>query len=87
MSVRPELQARLDALDQMLAHWLAQVRHPAQFWPQFEVLAAEILDQCTPAEREQARAHITRMLKAHALELPAWHETADRLQPRTPTGG
>ena len=56
MNVRPELQAELDALAEMLAHWLAQVRHPAQFWPQFERLAAEILDQCADTERRHARA-------------------------------
>ncbi|MFL9585257.1 hypothetical protein [Stenotrophomonas sp. AB1(2024)] len=84
MSVRPEIQARLDALDEMLAHWLAQVRHPAQFWPQFEMLAAEILDQCTYTERVQARARIEAMLKRHALELPPWHERDDSPPPRKP---
>jgi len=73
VSVRPDIQDRLDALDAMMAHWLAHVRHPAQFWPQFERLAAEILDQCSPTEREQARASIEDMLKGHAVALPPWH--------------
>ena len=72
--MRPEIQARLEALAGMLDHWMAQVRHPAQFWPQFEVLAGEILDQCAPTERKQARQRIEAMLRAHALELPAWFE-------------
>ncbi|WP_421570225.1 hypothetical protein [Stenotrophomonas sp. PD6] len=84
MSVHPDIQARLDALDEMLAHWLAHTRHPAQFWPQFEQLAAEIVDQCAHTEREHARAHITDMLKRHALELPLWHERDGSLPPRKP---
>lgn len=82
MNVRPEIKIQLDALDEMLAHWLVQVRHPAQFWPQFEILAAEILDQCTPRERDQVHACIEAMLKRHALELPPWHELGDSLPPR-----
>jgi len=82
MTVRPDIQARLDALDEMLAHWLAHTRHPAQFWPQFELLAAEILDQCADDERSQVRARIKAMLKGHALELPPWHEREEGLPPR-----
>jgi hypothetical protein len=81
MIVRPDIQARLDALDEMLAHWLAHTRHPAQFWPQFELLAAEILDECTDAERSQVRARINAMLKGHALELPPWHERGNSPSP------
>ena len=81
MNVRPEIQVQLDALGEMLVHWLAQVRHPAQFWPQFETLAAEILDQCTENERSQVRARIKAMLKSHALELPPWHERGDSPSP------
>jgi len=81
MNVRPDIQVQLDALADMLAHWVAQVRHPAQFWPQFEMLAGEILDQCAQAERDQACACIQAMLKAHALELPAWHERDDSVPP------
>lgn len=84
MNVRPDIQVQLDALAEMLVHWLSQVRHPAQFWPQFERLAAEILDQCEHAERDQAHACIQAMLKRHALELPAWHQRDDRLPPRRP---
>ncbi|MBD8643405.1 hypothetical protein IFT63_07345 [Stenotrophomonas sp. CFBP 13724] len=60
---------QLDALAKMLPHWVARVRHPAQFWPQFEVLAEEILEQCGQAEKEQVRALIQTMLKGHGLEL------------------
>ncbi|MFG3450273.1 hypothetical protein ACGFZ3_17025 [Stenotrophomonas sp. NPDC047960] len=81
MIVRPDIQARLDALDEMLAHWLAHMRHPAQFWPQFELLAAEILDQCNDHERRYVHARITAILKGHALELPSWHERGDSPSP------
>lgn len=77
MSVRPEIQVQLDGLADMLVHWLAQVRHPSQFWPQFEMLAGEILDQCTPAERDHVRERIHAMLEGHARELPAWHDPGD----------
>jgi hypothetical protein len=84
MNVRPEIAAQLDALDAMLANWLARVRDPAQFWPQFETLAEEILDQCEYAERDPTRAHIKAMLKRHALELPLWHERDDSPPPGKP---
>lgn len=71
MSLRPEIEVQLDALAKMLHHWVARVRHPAQFWPQFEVLAEEILEQCTQAEKEQVRVLIHTMLRGHGLELPA----------------
>jgi len=87
MNVRPEIQAQLDALADMLVHWLAQVRHPAQFWPQFEQMAAEILDQCGHAERDHAHACIQAMLKSHAPELPPWHQRDQKLPPRTPGAG
>ncbi|WP_313144749.1 hypothetical protein [Stenotrophomonas sp.] len=83
MNVRPEIQVQLDALGEMLVHWLVQVRHPAQFWPQFELLAGEILDQCEHAERGHAHAAVQAMLKRHAPQLPEWHQRDNRLPPRT----
>lgn len=85
MSLRPEIQGQLDALADMLDHWVARVRHPAQFWPQFQRLAAEILDQCAYLERDQARAHIQAVLKRHALELPPGYECDDGLPLGKPT--
>jgi hypothetical protein len=84
MSVRPDIQVQLDALADKLDHWVARVRHPAQFWPQFEQLTGEILDQCANAERDDARASIQAMLEHHALELPSWHERGDTLPPGKP---
>ncbi len=78
MSLRHEIQAQLDALAEMLDHWVTRVRHPAQFWPQFEVLAAEILDQCARTERDEVRACIDAMLKDHGLKRPSGHEGDDR---------
>lgn len=71
MSLRPEVQVQLDALAEMLDYWVARVRHPAQFWPQFEVLAEEILDQCGSTEKEQVRTLMQNMLRGHGMELPA----------------
>ncbi|MGH8467345.1 MAG: hypothetical protein ACRESP_12585 [Pseudomonas sp.] len=79
--MRPEIQVQLEALEEKLVHWLARVRHPAQFWPQFEVLAAEILEQCTTAERRTARAHIQAMLERLAPELPPWQERGEGSRP------
>lgn len=72
--MRAEIQVQLDALGEMLDHWVARVRHPAQFWPQFEMMAGEIMDQCADPERGQARACIQAMLERHALELPSWYQ-------------
>lgn len=85
--MRPDIQLQLDALADMLEHWVARVRHPAQFWPQFETMAGEILDQCAQAERDQACACIQAMLKRHAPGLPPWHERDDRAPPETPGEG
>ena len=84
MNVRAEIQVQLDALGDTLDHWVARVRHPAQFWPQFEQLSGEILDQCENAERRHARACIQAMLERHALELPFWHERGATLPPGKP---
>lgn len=78
MSLRHEIQAQLDALAEMLDPWVARVRHPAQFWPQFEALAAEILDQCAHTERDEVRARIDVMLKDHGLKRPPGYELDDR---------
>jgi len=84
MNVRPEIQVQLDSLADKLDHWVARVRHPAQFWTQFEQLAGEILDQCANAERDHACACIQAMLARHALELPSWFERGDTRPPGTP---
>lgn len=74
MSIRPGIHVQLESLADKLDHWVARVRHPAQFWPQFETLAAEILDQCAPAERDQVRARLQDMLGRHGLERLPGHE-------------
>ncbi len=73
MSMRPEIHGQLESLADKLDHWVARVRHPAQFWPQFDTLAAEILDQCAPTERDQVRARLQDMLERHGLEPPLGH--------------
>ena len=83
MSLRPELQVQLDALAEKLDHWVARVRHPAQFWPQFETLASEILEQCGEAERDRVQACIQTLLNGHGLTPPPGHVRQDP-EPRLP---
>lgn len=77
MSLRPELQVQLYALAEKLDHWVARVRHPAQFWPQFETLATEILEQCGEAERDRVQACIQTLLNGHGLAPPPGHARQD----------
>ena len=60
MSGRAQLDSEIDRLARMLPPWLARLRHPAQFWPQFDALAGEILARAD----EQERAYVLRRLQA-----------------------
>lgn len=69
-SSRPQLETRLDQLSQMLPIWLEKLRHPAGFWPQFDALAQQIIDD-TPAELLWCvRLRLADMLAEHGLEHP-----------------
>jgi hypothetical protein len=63
---RARLDAELENLERMLPHWRGTLRHEAQFWPQFDVLAKEIMARADPADREYAQRRIDAMLAEHA---------------------
>ena len=64
MITRGQLDAELDHLESMLPVWREKLRVEAQFWPQFNALAEEILARADPADREYARQRIDAMLAA-----------------------
>lgn len=70
MSGRAQLDAELARLARMLPPWLAHLRHPAQFWPQFDALARAILARAGPGERRYVRRRLQALLEAHAYALP-----------------
>lgn len=65
MNARLRLEAELDNLERMLPPWREKLRHEAQFWPQFDVLAQEIMARADPGDREYAQARIDAMLAEH----------------------
>lgn len=70
MKPRVQLDADLDRLAAMMSPWLQHLRHEAQFWPQFNTLAKEILDQAADEDIQYVRGRLDLMLKAHARGLP-----------------
>jgi hypothetical protein len=67
---RARLEAELENLERMLPHWRGTLRHEAQFWPQFDVLAKEILARAEPADREYAQQRIDAMLRHASPRTP-----------------
>ena len=65
---RARLDAELENLERMLPHWRGTLRHEAQFWPQFDVLAKELLARADPADREYAQQRLDAMLTQHGLK-------------------
>ncbi|WP_241093347.1 hypothetical protein [Xanthomonas sp.] len=61
MNTRPQTQAELNHLAAMLPEWIAHLRDPAEFWPQFDALARELLQRADPADAAYARAALARM--------------------------
>ena len=68
MDKRLQLEAELENLERMLPHWREKLRHEAQFWPQFDVLAQEILARAEQADREYAQQRLDAMLAQHGLK-------------------
>jgi hypothetical protein len=68
MDARLRLDAELENLARMLPHWRGTLRHEAQFWPQFDVLAKELLARADPADRDYARQRLDAMLAEHGLK-------------------
>lgn len=69
MKPRAQLDAELDRLAVMLPPWLQHLRHEAQFWPQFNALAKDILDHAGDADIQHVQARLDFMLKTHAWDL------------------
>jgi hypothetical protein len=65
MNARLRLEAELDNLERMLPPWREKLRHEAQFWPQFDVLAQEIMARADPQDRQYAQTRIDAMLAEH----------------------
>ncbi|SFV30662.1 MULTISPECIES: hypothetical protein [unclassified Pseudoxanthomonas] len=70
MKPRAQLDAELDRLAAMMPHWLRHLRHEAQFWPQFNALAKEILDQAADEDIPYVQGRLDLMLKTHVFGLP-----------------
>lgn len=68
---RQQLDAELDRLADMLPPWCEHLRHPAQFWPQFDALAQEILGHAQPDDRPHALRRLDAMLEKNGLRRPA----------------
>jgi hypothetical protein len=71
MITRAQLDAALDELAQKLPPWREKLRHEAQFWPQFDALAGEILAQAETQDLAHAQRRIAAMLAAHGLRRDA----------------
>ncbi|AKC85854.1 hypothetical protein [Pseudoxanthomonas suwonensis] len=70
MSGRRQLDAEIERLARMLPPWLARLRHPAQFWPQFDALAREILEQADVDQRPYVLQRLQDMLEENGIALP-----------------
>lgn len=64
-SERDRLDADLENLERMLPLWREKLRHEAQFWPQFDALAQEIMARADPADRSYVQERIDGMLARH----------------------
>lgn len=65
-SERDRLDAELENLERMLPVWRENLRHEAQFWPQFDALAQEIIMRADPQDRLYAQQRVDTMLTKHA---------------------
>jgi predicted NAD/FAD-binding protein len=68
MSTREELDLELKKLGEMLPIWLEKLRHPAEFWPQFDALAQAILDNSSEADASYVRRRLELLLQRHGLK-------------------
>jgi hypothetical protein len=68
VNTRASLDRELDRLAAMLSPWLARLRHPAQFWPQFNALAGRIDDGAGMADRAHVARRLDAMLAAHGMD-------------------
>ncbi|MEO6103288.1 MAG: hypothetical protein ABIP44_06580 [Pseudoxanthomonas sp.] len=70
MNDRARLDAELENLERMLPDWRTALRHEAQFWPQFDVLAQEILARADAVDRDHAQQRLDAMLVEHVPPAP-----------------
>lgn len=84
MKTKRQLDAELDRLARMLPPWLERLRHPAQFWPQFDALAREIL---AGADAED-RTHVLQRLDAMLIDndMPRDERGGRTTSPHSATG-
>lgn len=67
MSARMDTASELDRLARMLPPWCAHLRHPDQFWPQFDALSGAILARADPADTAYVMERIADMLAANGM--------------------
>jgi len=72
MSTRAELDRQLDHLECMLPPWLEKLHHREQFWPQFNTLTGEIIEQCDPADLPHVRFRVAKMILVNDAQLDRW---------------
>jgi hypothetical protein len=70
MRTRMQLDHELDELALMLPIWLEKLRHPSQFWPQFDALAHDISCSAGPEDAEHVRRRLELLLQCHGLRHP-----------------
>ncbi len=67
MTTREALDRELQELSDMLPTWLEKLRHPAQFWPQFDALSQGILDNCAESDIPYVQRRLALLLQHHGL--------------------
>lgn len=82
MKTRRQLDAELERLARMLPPWLERLRHPAQFWPQFDALAQEILADAGADDRIHALQRLHAMLVDNGVEPEPSKRETNPLRPR-----
>lgn len=78
MIPRTQLERELDHLQSMLPPWREKLRHEAQFWPQFDVLADRLVDSAKEDDKAFALQRIARMLAQEGLVRPPVTEVEPR---------
>lgn len=67
MSTRMQLDRELEQLEQMLPIWIEKLRHPSEFWPQFDALAQAIVDDAPPQDVQYVQHRLALMQQQHGL--------------------